>query len=87
MMLSGRTGVAIFPSLSDTAESDVELKTVKIDHFAFRVTNDSFDRAIEYFDHLNIPYKIQDHIYFKSIYIRDPDNHEVELTTLTDIEK
>jgi len=72
-MLAGNTGVAIFP--------EKESQATKVDHFAFRVNRESFEAAREHFDQLGIPYSLQDHTYFHSIYLRDPDQHKVELTT------
>lgn len=79
MMLSGQTGIAIFPSTSERSENDS--KTVRIDHFAFNVDNEAFEKAKRHFETMNIQYNFQDHYYFHSIYMRDPDGHIVELTT------
>ena len=54
----------------------------KIDHFAFNVTNENFEKAKKKYTELNLVFTIQDHHYFHSIYTKDPDGHTVELTTL-----
>ncbi len=78
-MLTNKTGVALFPTkISDT---EVDPK-VKIDHFAFNVNQENFLKAQKRFETLGIEFSIQDHHYFHSIYIKDPDGHTVELTTL-----
>ena len=83
MMFAGQTGIAIFPASLNRLVAENHQRAVRIDHFAFRVSNEAFDQAIEHFIAKNVPYKVQDHIYFKSVYINDPDDHQVELTTLT----
>lgn len=81
MMMSGQTGIAIFPAnLEDDAISRMS-RNVKIDHFAFNVNRENFERAQLKFKNLNIPFSIQDHIHFDSLYLKDPDGHVVELTT------
>jgi catechol 2,3-dioxygenase-like lactoylglutathione lyase family enzyme len=81
-MLSGKTGVAIFPANINNNKLDLSSKNVKIDHFAFNVSNSDFKKAQEYFNSINEPFHFQDHHYFHSIYLKDPDNHTVELTTI-----
>jgi len=75
-MLAGKTGIALFPANSETN------KRKSIDHFAFRVSSIAFKKALQKFEELEIPYTVQDHTYFLSVYITDLDNHTVELTTL-----
>ena len=82
LMLAGKTGVAIFPAnLKDVALNKLS-KNAKIDHFAFNVTNEDFAKAQQYFTKIGLEYEIQDHHYFQSLYLKDPDGHLVELTTL-----
>jgi len=86
-MLSGTSGLAIFPANLEHDELNLESRHVKIDHFAFNVSNEDFIKAQEHFKALGEEYDFQDHIYFHSIYLKDPDNHTVELTTLVVDEK
>ena len=80
-MLSGKSGVALFPAnLADT-QLEPNSKNIKIDHFAFNVTNENFEKAKKKYAELNLIFTIQDHHYFHSIYTKDPDGHTVELTT------
>jgi len=81
-MFSGKSGIALFPAKQDDTELDPESKNVKIDHFAFNVTNENFEKAKRHYSDLDLEYSIQDHYYFRSIYTKDPDGHTVELTTL-----
>ena len=81
-MLSGKFGIALFPAHTDDPELKKDSLNVKIDHFAFNVTNDNFIKARKKFDTMKLSYHFQDHFYFHSIYTLDPDGHTVELTTL-----
>lgn len=81
-MLSGKSGLALFPANMKDKQLDLNSKNVKIDHFAFHVTKENFEKAKLRYTELNMDYSIQDHYYFHSIYTRDPDGHTVELTTL-----
>ena len=57
-------------------------RNVKIDHFAFNVNGENFEKAKKKYDKLGLKYQIQDHHYFDSIYTKDLDGHTVELTTI-----
>ncbi|GAA4324797.1 hypothetical protein GCM10023115_41470 [Pontixanthobacter gangjinensis] len=81
-MLANKSGVALFPANMNDAEFDINSKNVKIDHFAFNVDQENFEKAEKRYQELNLDYSIQDHFYFKSIYTKDPDEHTVELTTI-----
>ncbi|MEE9362419.1 MAG: VOC family protein [Cellulophaga sp.] len=81
-MLAGKVGVALFPANTTDVKLDATSKNVKIDHFAFNVTNENFEKAKNRYTELGLEYHIQDHFYFHSIYTKDLDGHTVELTTL-----
>ena len=81
-MFAGKSGIAIFPAKLEDAKCDQASRNIKIEHFAFNVSNDDFKKAQNYFGTLDIAYDFQDHHYFHSIYIKDPDGHKVELTTI-----
>jgi len=81
-MLAGKSGIAIFPANANHSKIDQSSRNVKIDHFAFNVSNEDFKKAQNYFESINESFQFQDHHYFHSIYLKDPDNHTVELTTL-----
>ena len=86
-MLANKTGVALFPANTDDTKLLANSKNVKIDHFAFNVTNENFEKAKEKYEELGLEYNFQDHFYFHSIYTKDPDGHTVELTTIVVDEK
>ena len=81
-MLAGKSGIAIFPANSEHKKLNQESRNIKIDHFAFNVSNDDFEKAQKHFKSIGETFQFQDHHYFHSIYLKDPDNHTVELTTL-----
>jgi catechol 2,3-dioxygenase-like lactoylglutathione lyase family enzyme len=81
-LLAGRTGIALFPAHLEDAEHPRESLNVQIEHFAFHVSNEEFVKARAHYENLGIDYRFRDHTHFYSIYTRDPDGHEVELTTL-----
>lgn len=81
-MLAGKSGIALFPADTSDTIPDPQSKNVKIDHFAFHVSNENFEKAKKRYSDLKLEYNVQDHHYFHSIYTKDPDGHTVELTTL-----
>lgn len=86
-MFQGKTGVAIFPAILKDPPCNSCSRDVKIDHFAFNVDNNAFEKAIAHNTSLDLTFTVKDHHYFKSIYTKDPDGHVVELTTLMVNEK
>jgi len=81
-MMSNKFGVALFPAEGDGRENVIGDKRVKIDHFAFNVNRQNFEKAIKKYTALGLKFEIKDHHYFDSIYTNDPDGHVVELTTI-----
>src|SRR5210317_1984762 len=72
-LLSGKSGIALFPANTSDTKFEPTSKNVKIDHFAFNVTNENFGKAKERYIELNLEFNIQDHHYFDSIYTNDID--------------
>lgn len=81
-LLSGKSGIALFPANLTDKQLELNSKNVKIDHFAFNVTNENFEKAQKRYTDLNLEFTFQDHYYFHSVYTKDPDGHTVELTTI-----
>ena len=81
-LLAGKSGIALFPAKTTDPELQPTSKNVKIDHFAFNVNNENFEKAKKRYAELDLDFNIQDHYFFESIYTKDPDGHTVELTTL-----
>ena len=81
-MLSDKTGVALFPANLNDDKINQNSRNIKIDHFAFNVDKENFEKAIRKYKALGLVFHMQDHFYFDSIYTKDPDGHTVELTTI-----
>jgi len=81
-MLSNKSGIALFPANENDKQINLSSNNVKIDHFAFNVNKENFEKAKKRYAALNLEFNIQDHHYFHSIYTKDPDGHTVELTTI-----
>jgi len=86
-MLSKKCGVALFPANPEDDFLNPNSKNIKIDHFAFNVNKENFEKAKKKFLNLGVDFEVQDHFYFDSIYLKDPDGHTVELTTIKVNEK
>jgi len=81
-MLAGKSGLAIFPANLKDTKIDQNSRNVRVEHFAFNVSNEDFIKAQDYFKSIDVSFQFKGHHYFHSIYLKDPDNHTVELTTL-----
>ncbi|NND32965.1 MAG: VOC family protein [Saprospiraceae bacterium] len=82
-MSAGNFAVALFPARLEDPNLPFRSKNIKIDHFAFRVDKDNFLAALAHFKKINLVYTIQNHYYYESVYLEDPDGHCVELTRET----
>jgi catechol 2,3-dioxygenase-like lactoylglutathione lyase family enzyme len=50
-------------------------------HLAFRTDQTNFQRAQAELRGQQIPFQFEDHQIAHSIYFRDPDGHQIEITT------
>jgi catechol 2,3-dioxygenase-like lactoylglutathione lyase family enzyme len=50
-------------------------------HFALALDRDNFERARAQLDDLGIAYDVWDHGICDSVYLTDPEGHQIELTT------
>lgn len=81
-MFSGKSGISLFPANTDDVALDQGSKNVKIDHFAFNVNRDNFQKALERYQELGLECTVKEHQSFDSVHTQDPDVHMLELTTL-----
>ncbi len=76
----GATGIAVFPARA--ADNSLgKLEPLRILHFALRADRENFVRAQRELGERGIAFHFEDHEISHSIYFRDPDGHEVEITT------
>jgi catechol 2,3-dioxygenase-like lactoylglutathione lyase family enzyme len=76
----GTTALALFPA-RDSGQADPTRGRVRFLHLAFRATRKAFVAAQEDLKARGIAFEFQDHEISRSIYFRDPDGHELEITT------
>jgi len=79
----GETGIAIFDESvhPSSAPAGADPPAVRILHIAFRVDRDGFEAARRELPGEGVEAKLSDHGLSHSLYIRDPDGHQIELTT------
>jgi catechol 2,3-dioxygenase-like lactoylglutathione lyase family enzyme len=77
----GATAIALFPARNH--DSKTTARTAKIDmlHLAFRADRRNFLAAQKELKEGGIRFEFQDHEISHSIYFRDPDGHQLEITT------
>ncbi|MCB0396550.1 MAG: VOC family protein [Flavobacteriales bacterium] len=81
-LLANKSGIALFPANENDPVLDPSSRNVRIDHFAFHVSPEDFDKARAHYEKLGLDFEVKNHTYFRSIYTLDPDGHTVELTSL-----
>ena len=82
MVYAGGTGIALFPASTEAPAAAPNAKiTAIMRHLAFRVDYANFLAAQKTLGDQGIKFDFQDHGIAHSIYLRDPDGYEIELTT------
>jgi catechol 2,3-dioxygenase-like lactoylglutathione lyase family enzyme len=76
----GTTAIALFPADSD-GRSTSSHRDIRMLHLAFRASRENFLSAQDELKRRGIKFEFQDHEISHSIYFRDPDGHELEITT------
>ena len=76
----GTTALALFPSRGSDA-ADASRRRSGMLHLAFRATRAAFLAAQQDLQQRGIAFTFEDHEISHSIYFRDPDGHELEITT------
>jgi catechol 2,3-dioxygenase-like lactoylglutathione lyase family enzyme len=85
----GKTAIALFPvksnttstSLAAVASAKAARGEIRMLHLAFRADRKNFLAAQEELERHRIKFEFEDHEISHSIYFRDPDGHELEITT------
>src|SRR5438128_1710594 len=80
--LSGSTAIALFPTRNhDSQTTATRAAEISMLHLAFRADRKNFLIAQGELKNRGIKFHFQDHEICHSIYFRDPDGHELEITT------
>ena len=77
----GDTAIALFPLRNNDAPSARGTGRIGMLHLAFRANRENFLGAQQELKKRGIKFEFQDHEISHSIYFRDPDGHELEITT------
>jgi catechol 2,3-dioxygenase-like lactoylglutathione lyase family enzyme len=75
----GSTGIALFPA-SHAPKSSAH-REIRMLHLAFRADRENFLASRRELQKRGIKFEFQDHEISHSIYFRDPDGHQLEITT------
>jgi catechol 2,3-dioxygenase-like lactoylglutathione lyase family enzyme len=78
---NGDAAIALFPVRDKAESTSHDRAAVRTLHFAFRADRGNFLRAQDELKKRAIPFDFQDHEISHSIYFRDPDGHQIEITT------
>ena len=77
----GTTAIALFPIRDRDSRPAARAAKTGILHLAFRADRKNFLVAQNELKRRGIAFEFQDHEISHSIYFRDPDDHELEITT------
>lgn len=78
---TGQGALALFPVQGDNPNHPPGPDTLCFRHVAFKVDRQSFEDAKRSLSKRGIGFEFQDHDVAHSIYLIDPDGHQIELTT------
>jgi len=77
----GNTAIALFPLRDSDSKSPARSSGIRMLHLAFRANRENFLGAQQELKKRGIKFEFQDHEISHSIYFRDPDGHQLEITT------
>jgi len=77
----GTTAIALFPENSNAKSTSSTRREVRMLHLSFRANRKGFLSAQEELKRRGIKFEFEDHEISHSIYFRDPDGHQLEITT------
>jgi catechol 2,3-dioxygenase-like lactoylglutathione lyase family enzyme len=77
----GNTAIALFPLRNHHLPTARGAGRIGMLHLAFRANRENFLAAQRELEKRGIKFEFQDHEISHSIYFRDPDGHELEITT------
>jgi len=77
----GATGIALFPASPSLEAKPSIHREIRMLHLAFRANRENFLAAQRELENRGTKFEFQDHEISHSIYFRDPDGHQLEITT------
>jgi catechol 2,3-dioxygenase-like lactoylglutathione lyase family enzyme len=77
----GNTGIALFLASPNAKSIPSTRRDIRMLHLAFRANRKNFAAAERELQKRGIKFEFQDHEISHSIYFRDPDGHQLEITT------
>ena len=77
----GSTSLALFAVQSETPDGPPGPEMICARHIAFRVNRQGFEEARAELSAKGIELEFEDHEIARSMYLRDPDGHKLEITT------
>jgi catechol 2,3-dioxygenase-like lactoylglutathione lyase family enzyme len=77
----GATSIALFPVQAPDPKAPNHHDTIAMLHLAFRADRENFLLAQRELKKRGIKFHFEDHEISHAIYFRDPDGHELEITT------
>jgi catechol 2,3-dioxygenase-like lactoylglutathione lyase family enzyme len=77
----GTTSLALFPLKPSGTGAAAARNVPVMRHVAFRANAENFARAQRELAARGLPFEFQDHDIAHSIYVHDPNGHEIEITT------
>jgi catechol 2,3-dioxygenase-like lactoylglutathione lyase family enzyme len=77
----GDTGIVLFPASRNANSPPPTGRDIRMLHLAFRANRENFLTAQSELEKHGIKFEFQDHEISHSIYFRDPDGHQLEITT------
>ena len=77
----GNTGIALFPASPEAKSTPSSHRDLRMLHLAFRADRKNFLAAQRELGKRGIEFEFQDHEIAHSIYFRDLDGHQLEITT------
>ncbi len=81
VVCAGETCIAFFPAATDSPVPPPDENTIAMRHLAVSVDAANFAQARTRLKEEGIPFTFSDHGISHSLYIRDPDGHQIEITT------
>jgi catechol 2,3-dioxygenase-like lactoylglutathione lyase family enzyme len=77
----GNTGIALFSTTANQKSAPSSHRDLRMLHLAFRANRENFLVAQRELEKHGIKFEFQDHEISHSVYFRDPDGHQLEITT------